>query len=729
MPLTEIDDDGDGQSECEGDCDDADVNNFDGNTEVCDGADNDCDTIVPLTEIDNDTDGQTECEGDCDDADISNYDGNSEVCDGQDNDCDGLLGGDEIDDDGDGQTECDGDCDDGDITNFLGNAEICDGEDNDCNGATFALDTFVAPDALDVETADTFTLANVLTPLSAIVVDSIEVLLEAPEGKVIDLVLYEGSALAGNYTAVASGSVTVDLASAGVPTWFNSGTLGYTLDPARFYVYGATWDSPGGDVGYFSSSVRTAIPSPAGDLEGLGSGEFYLPTALIYTLPPTSVRYTGAVALITQGDETDNDFDGALSCEDCNDATAEAVPGGVEVCDAFDNDCDGLTNDGASFEPIVVGGGAGTAIPDGLGADTAGPPVVVTADVTATEPVADLDVFIDITHTFVDDLEITLTGPDGTVVSLWNRETDSDFPGADDIRAAIFDDEALDLAIDAEDADSPFTQRWVPRDSLGALEGADPSGTWTLTITDWYNNDVGTLDGWELHFATDGPGNTDNCPALDCLSALQADPALDSGLYWIDPDGLGGQQARCDMVEDDGGWTLLLKSSGDSTLGYDASLWTDFSLLNADDETLDPDNAKYEAFTSLPLYELRGCFPDQGDHCIFGDELGYGTAQELFSGGYTQIGSGHDGQLYSGWSTQPNCQEFGVNTPYQYQRVRFGLTANQENDCNTNDTAVGFGVGPHNTTGASYGSGTKCLSSQCSLGNTDAGFSGLLWSR
>ncbi|MCP4873374.1 MAG: hypothetical protein GY898_32180 [Proteobacteria bacterium] len=37
-----MDDDGDGQSECDGDCDDPDDANFDGNAEVCDALDNDC---------------------------------------------------------------------------------------------------------------------------------------------------------------------------------------------------------------------------------------------------------------------------------------------------------------------------------------------------------------------------------------------------------------------------------------------------------------------------------------------------------------------------------------------------------------------------------------------------------------------------------------------------------------------------------------------------------------
>ena len=38
--------DGDPVWLCEGDCDDGDPNNYPGNEEVCDGADNDCDTEV-----------------------------------------------------------------------------------------------------------------------------------------------------------------------------------------------------------------------------------------------------------------------------------------------------------------------------------------------------------------------------------------------------------------------------------------------------------------------------------------------------------------------------------------------------------------------------------------------------------------------------------------------------------------------------------------------------------
>ena len=41
---------------------------------------------VPL-----DGDGQAECDGDCDDGDPLTYDGAAEQCDGLDNDCDGAV--------------------------------------------------------------------------------------------------------------------------------------------------------------------------------------------------------------------------------------------------------------------------------------------------------------------------------------------------------------------------------------------------------------------------------------------------------------------------------------------------------------------------------------------------------------------------------------------------------------------------------------------------------------
>jgi len=82
--------DGDGVSTCDNDCDDNDDDNYPGNTEVCDGQDNDCTGAAAADEADGDTDGYMVCEGDCDDTDAAVSPGGDEVCgNAVDEDCDG----------------------------------------------------------------------------------------------------------------------------------------------------------------------------------------------------------------------------------------------------------------------------------------------------------------------------------------------------------------------------------------------------------------------------------------------------------------------------------------------------------------------------------------------------------------------------------------------------------------------------------------------------------------
>gem|GEM_PF-1611591 len=159
------------------DCDDLNAAVYPGAEEVCDGADNDCDSEVDegllvsgYTDADGDgygsdesmidacgtLDGVAMTGGDCDDTDPTIHPEAVEVCDGLDNDCDGDVDGDAVDPatwyldhDGDSfgdgawpMTGCDApvgyvsdgtDCNDFEVEDYPGAEEVCDGRDNDCD--------------------------------------------------------------------------------------------------------------------------------------------------------------------------------------------------------------------------------------------------------------------------------------------------------------------------------------------------------------------------------------------------------------------------------------------------------------------------------------------------------------------------------------------------------------------------------------------------------------------
>jgi subtilisin-like proprotein convertase family protein len=104
---------------------------------------------------------------------------------------------------------------------------------------------------------------------------------------------------------------------------------------------------------------------------------------------------------------------------------------------------------------------------------------------------SDVDVRLDISHTWTADLDIFLIAPDGTRVEL---TTDNGGSG-DNYTGTTFDDEA-DVSITAGAA--PFAGRFRPEGSLSVLDGKPLSGTWYLEVTDDFLSDVGTLNSWSL---------------------------------------------------------------------------------------------------------------------------------------------------------------------------------------------------------------------------------------
>jgi len=105
--------------------------------------------------------------------------------------------------------------------------------------------------------------------------------------------------------------------------------------------------------------------------------------------------------------------------------------------------------------------------------------------------IADLNVQINITHTYVSDLIIWIIGPDGTIANLVNRRGGS----GDNFDGTIFDDEAT---VRIQNGTAPFAGSYRPENPLSVFDGKSTKGTWKLRIRDAAAGDVGTLLSWSL---------------------------------------------------------------------------------------------------------------------------------------------------------------------------------------------------------------------------------------
>ena len=93
--------------------------------------------------------------------------------------------------------------------------------------------------------------------------------------------------------------------------------------------------------------------------------------------------------------------------------------------------------------------------------------------------IADMEVVIDITHTYKGDVLLDLTAPDGvTIVRLHNGTGGS----TDDIKETY------------------GANATAPAESLTAFNGIQAMGDWTLRVEDTAGGDTGTVNVWGLNF-------------------------------------------------------------------------------------------------------------------------------------------------------------------------------------------------------------------------------------
>ncbi len=113
-------------------------------------------------------------------------------------------------------------------------------------------------------------------------------------------------------------------------------------------------------------------------------------------------------------------------------------------------------------------------------------PTGITSYITIAEtlPIADINVSVDITHTWQGDLHLVLTSPQGTSVTLHDGTGSS----ADNIQTTY---DSLTAP------DGPGT--------MSDFDGELQNGSWSLHVWDDAGSDTGTLNSWTLHIEANAP--------------------------------------------------------------------------------------------------------------------------------------------------------------------------------------------------------------------------------
>lgn len=189
-----------------------------------------------------------------------------------------------------------------------------------------------------------------------------------------------------------------------------------------------------------------------------------------------------------------------------------------------------------------------------------------------------------------------------------------------------------------------------------------------------------------------------------CQEIYQANREFKSGVYKLT---LESQvvSVYCQMGIDGcgpGGWTPVMKIDGrKDNFGYDSRYWSNKDSFNPQGGTtgFDESETKLPSYWSTPFSKI----------CL-GMKVGDGTpkfilmdktADSLYSliadGKYrpTTLGKDTWKKLIETTSLQPNCNKQGFNCVTLLQKVRIGIQANEQNDCNSCDSRIGFGGAGH----------------------------------
>lgn len=151
-----------------------------------------------------------------------------------------------------------------------------------------------------------------------------------------------------------------------------------------------------------------------------------------------------------------------------------------------------------------------TSISPGIGINENGTPTITsTINITESGTISDVNILdLNISHSYIGDLEASLTAPDGTEVSLFDRPgfPNSQYGCEEDNLLLSFDDGASNISSLLESSCSTSSTigtyaiqgAYRSINPMSVFNGKEMQGTWTLSITDNFNGDGGALNSWTL---------------------------------------------------------------------------------------------------------------------------------------------------------------------------------------------------------------------------------------
>ena len=168
-----------------------------------------------------------------------------------------------------------------------------------------------------------------------------------------------------------------------------------------------------------------------------------------------------------------------------------------------------------------------------------------------TGTVLDVNVTLNINHTWDSDLRVMLRGPNGLAVVLLDRNGGS----GDNFTATKLDDEA---STNLSAGSAPFTGTFLPNDSRPSYEVLSPyfdgipaNGNWTLEVQDVLKRYTGKLVSWSLEMRLDSGSSslaaTVMGPGAQALTAAEAHRTVDAALAILGSP--GGDRVSIEIVD------------------------------------------------------------------------------------------------------------------------------------------------------------------------------------